>query len=60
MGDVAAVSGVVLMTLGMVLLGRVVVLNVSQLWSPRWYERQLVLGPIALLLLAVGAVLAGE
>ena len=56
----AAGTGIALMTLGMLILGRVVVLNVSEPWSPRWYERQLVLGPIALLLLTIGAVLAAE
>ena len=48
------------MVSGMVLLGRVIILNVTQALNPRWYERQLVLAPPAVLLLLVGALLAAE
>lgn len=54
------VVGIALMTLGTVLLGRVIVLNVSQVWAPRWYERQLLLVPVAVLLVTAGAALAAD
>ena len=60
MSGLGTVAGVAMMVAGMLLLGRLVLLDMTHLWRPTLFERRAVIAPLAVLLLAVGAVLAAD
>lgn len=58
MSGLGNVIGVVMMVVGMLVIAYVAMLDMAHVREARWYERGLVLAPVALLLLVLGGLLA--